>query len=386
MSRLMTERSRSAGLFLAIAFGLLLAVAAQGREPTEQEQYFVELINRARLDPEAEVIRLGTGDLNEGPPTLGPDSWTIVPEPACEGRVNCFQPLAINPNLVGTASDYATALNDADLFGHEEFDTNPQSRMAAGGYVAVEADFDSPSGVAQYTGDYGASTPNMFIPGRENLAFRAEGPANGAIDDLTDAVALSHEGLFNDFTVPGRGHRSTMMYGEFQEIGVGVSEGLDLCGPPPGEDCDSLYIVTNFAHRSDNVSFVTGVAYVDLDQDGFYTPDIGEPLAGLTVEVFDVNTSNLVTSTTTFASGGYSVEVEKGIYDIVFSGMGYDSGEDFFFLPIVGTGPGELGENVKLDFVPVPEPSSSQLHFAALIALAVVGRRAKRRTTPAHRT
>ena len=80
-SRLTTERARFAGLRLAIAFGVLLAVAAQGREPTEQEQYFVELINRARLDPEAEVIRLGTGDLNEGPPTLGPDSWTIVPEP-----------------------------------------------------------------------------------------------------------------------------------------------------------------------------------------------------------------------------------------------------------------------------------------------------------------
>ena len=40
------------GLDLA-AMAAMLPAEVAAREPTEQEQYFVELINRARLDPAA---------------------------------------------------------------------------------------------------------------------------------------------------------------------------------------------------------------------------------------------------------------------------------------------------------------------------------------------
>ena len=56
--------SRSGCGFLALTAAILAAVPlapAFGREPTEYEQYMIELVNRARLDPEAEVVLLGTG-------------------------------------------------------------------------------------------------------------------------------------------------------------------------------------------------------------------------------------------------------------------------------------------------------------------------------------
>ena len=109
------------------------------------------------------------------------------------------------------------------------------------------------------------------------------------------------------------------MYGEWKEVGVGISVDTNGSG---GQTVDSLYIATDFAHRSDTGPFITGVAYDDLDEDGFYTPDAGESLEGVSVEVFQAGTSTLVNSTTTFASGGYRAEVPIGTYDVVFSGSG----------------------------------------------------------------
>ena len=86
---------------------LWLADLSWARPPTDFEQLQLELLNRARADPQAEVLRLSgmpwgdggtaTADLNEG---LSPG--TITPEPK--------QPLAFNLNLVDAASDYSDAL------------------------------------------------------------------------------------------------------------------------------------------------------------------------------------------------------------------------------------------------------------------------------------
>ena len=194
--------------------------------------------------------------------------------------------------------------------------------MTTAGYVGMLSDFFS--GVARYTGAYGTTgPPNNFVPGRENLAVSGETPPNGMIDDLTGTVEARHGGLFVDAGVPGRGHRNTMMYGEFREVGVGISTGMDVAGVVCTAPCDSIYIVTNFAHRSDRGPFLTGVAYDDLDGDGFYTPDAGEALGMLLVEVSEQG--GPVGSTTTFASGGYSIAlpVSPG-YDVRFSGQGHD--------------------------------------------------------------
>jgi hypothetical protein len=108
----------------------------------------------------------------------------------------------------------------------------------------------------------------------------------GMIEDLTVAVEEAHDGLFTDLMLPGRLHRSTMMYGEWKEVGVGISEGQDVNFVCAGL-ADSLYVTIDFAHRSDTGPFLTGVAYRDLDMDDFHTPDAGEALGGLDVEVFE---------------------------------------------------------------------------------------------------
>src|SRR5271163_4145505 len=73
--------------------------------PTADEQYQLELINRARANPAAEAARFGI-DLNEG---LAAGTISSSPLP----------PLAFNPDLVQAAQDYTTALLGAyNYFDH----------------------------------------------------------------------------------------------------------------------------------------------------------------------------------------------------------------------------------------------------------------------------
>lgn len=368
------QRGLARGLFAtaipaAIAVGGLVPGPAAAREPSEYEQYMVELVNRARLDPEAEVLRLGTGDLNEGPPTLGGYVYTIPSGPK--------QPLAVSVSIVDAAADYAALMDASDTLCHTCFGTDAEERMWQAGYVPYLSDFDF-FDIAGYTLAYGgAQDPSCtsscptWVPGRENIAYRAEWPANGAIDDLLAAIDQAHEDLFNDFDVASRGHRSTLLYGEWKEIGIGLVEGSD-----DGGTTDSLYLVQNYAHRSDTGPFLTGVAYDDWDEDGFYTPDAGEALAGVVVSAYDAATQEWVASTATMAAGGYNLELPIGVYDVVATGPGFS--QSYPDVAILGSGPDGLGENTKLDIVPLPEPGVA-LGLAFGLALLTRSGRVRRR-------
>jgi len=373
-TRCATQRSSSLLLNRVLPFVMLAGVMtvaqavvasiALAREPTEYEQYMIELTNRARLDPGAEVVRLGTGDLNEGPPSLGPYPYTI---PA-----GAKQPLAVSMEIVDAASDYAQSLNDLDEFCHTCLGTDSPQRMWMAGYVPLLSDFDF-FDIAGYTLAYGGAQDPLctsgcltYVPGRENLSLRREGPSDGMIDDLVGAIDLSHSGLFNDFNTSSRGHRSSMLYGEWKEVGIGIIEGIDSGGL-----FDSVYIVQNFAHRSDTGAFLTGVAYIDVDEDGFYTPNAGEALGGIAITVFEAGTSTLVGSTSTMMAGGYRIELPIGNYDIQAAGSNVAA--TYFDIAILGSGPNGIGENTKLDIV--PEPSLSLGLAFGILSLSARARR-----------
>src|SRR4051812_7174129 len=166
--------------------------------PTPEQQYMLELINRARANGGAEAARLGlAGGLQEGPPMVGGQVWTIE---------NSVQPLSWNPLLNNCAQSRAKFLNDNDqIFSgqdpHTFGQTDPETRIAAAGYS-----------MAPYTGP----TNNGFSPGPENvseaLSF-GSGPYTGArlvAEVLNDHNSLFVDnGMFGGNATPGRGHRNT---------------------------------------------------------------------------------------------------------------------------------------------------------------------------------
>ena len=297
--------------------------SADGRQPTEFEQYQLELINRARANPNDEVSRLSSlpwgddglaiPDLNEGltPGTISGDSKP---------------PLAFNLDLIDAASDYSDTLLSNDAFAHDFGGTSPAGRMTSAGFPFVSS---SGSG--------------------ENIAVTA---STGSHPINQQRVDDHYNGLLIDDGVAGRGHRTNLMDEDWREIGIGIRSGVDydFFSTP---NLNAVLTTQNFAFTSaqGHEAFLTGVVYNDLDSGGFYTPNAGETLGELMVEIFDAGTDTLVDSTTTYGSGGYAISLTGGIYNVLFSGVGVTE----LFTNVDFTS----GQNVKLDAVnPVPEPAS----------------------------
>lgn len=239
--------------------------------PNDLEQYMVELINRARANPVAEATRFGI-DLNEGLPA-GTLSTASRP------------PLAPNPYLTDAARKHAEWLMANQLFQHEGPGGNsPGTRMTNAGY--------------NFTGSWSWA---------ENIAVTA---SSGLPIDTTERVERHHRNLFVDAGIDGRGHRKNLL-GEFREVGSGFTSGTWKTYPDGHLSCQ------DFA-RSGSRFFLTGVAYNDsVNANNFYTP--GEGLAGVTVTARRTG-DNALYSTTTWASGGYSLALDPGSYVVSASG------------------------------------------------------------------
>jgi Ca2+-binding RTX toxin-like protein len=130
------------------------------------------------------------------------------------------------------------------------------------------------------------------------------------------------------------GHRINMLDQGFQEVGISIIEESNpatLVGP--------LVISQEFGRRGNYGNpAVVGAVYDDLNADGFY--NAGEGLHGVTVELSGATGTF---TTTSLSAGGYQVKVPSGTYTATASG-GVLGGEIREFDVMVG------GSNVKVDF------------------------------------
>lgn len=149
-------------------------------DPTDAEQYLLELVNRARADPAAEAARFNI-DLNEG---LDPGTLSPSPKP----------PLALTRFLLKAAREHGQWMIDTDMFGHAgKNGSSPGERMQQAGYQGGTAESEALA-LVYSTGD------------------------------VKTAVPEAHENLFVDKDQPGRGHRKIILL-ERDEIGTGVRFG-----------------------------------------------------------------------------------------------------------------------------------------------------------------
>ncbi len=217
---------------------------------TAAEQYFLELQNRARLDPLAEASRYGI-DLNQG---LSPGTLTGAARPV----------LAPN-DLLNTAADaHSDWMLATDTFSHTGAGgSTPGDRMTQAGY--------------SFTGSWTWG---------ENIAWSG---TTGTMN-LEAAISGHHAGLFRS-----AGHRTNTLSDFFREIGIGQSGGVFYSN---GTAWNASMLTSVFARTGSSV-FVTGVAYSDSNADNFYS--IGEGRGGVTFQVIGGVSQQSV------AAGGYSV-------------------------------------------------------------------------------
>jgi hypothetical protein len=285
-------------------------------EPTAQDQYMLELLNRARLNPQAEANRYPSlgGNLNEEVPT----TKTISTAPK--------QALAVNLKLFNAAQSHSQWMLDNDIFAHEGVNgslsytntkTNIPGRIVTAGY-------------------------SPYSTAGENLAlYQTTAPLN-ATTDYTRHVREQHEDLFVDPGVQDRGHRTNMMNPNFREVGISSLIGVFTTG---GLNANSVITTQDFGSDTNPNAFLTGVVYTDkVLNDDFYT--VGEGLGNITINAVNV-VSNLTTTTTSLTAGGYSLRLAPGTYNVTFGGDFDNDGKVDTSTPqsvTIGT------QNVKTDF------------------------------------
>ena len=215
------------------------------------EQYLIELINRARLDPEAEAKRYGV-DLNDGLP-----SGQIV--------TGSLQVLAPNTKLAAAAESHSEWMLSNNTFSHTgAASSNAGDRAESAGYT--------------FNGNWSW---------RENLAWVG---STGDVN-LEKAISEHHESLYRSPS-----HRVNIFAANVREIGVAQVAGNFT---HQGTTYNSSILTEVFAKSGSNV-FVTGVAYQDANRDNFYS--IGEGQSGIRIW------TNEAAARTAFA-GGYSISV-----------------------------------------------------------------------------
>lgn len=215
---------------------------------TPAEQFLLESINRARLDPLGEARRFGI-DLNQG---LAPGTL--------DGGAR--QPLAPNAFLNKAAATHSQWMLENDVFSHTGAQgSSAGDRMKEAGYV--------------FEGSWTWG---------ENISWSG---STGTIS-LDTEIGKQHRGLFLS-----PGHRVNLLKDTFTEVGVAQEAGRFTSGLT----YNASMVTENFARSGDKL-FLTGVIYSDDDKDSFYS--IGEGVGGTGIRAG--------TSTTSSASaGGYAL-------------------------------------------------------------------------------
>ena len=228
------------------------------------EQLLIELINRARLDPQAEADRYLGGDLNQG---IGAGTLTNFTR----------QPLAGNDALNRAADAHSQHMLNVNMFEHTGIgDGTPGSRATGQGY-----------GTNQVS---------------ENISARFENPTI----DLNAAILENHRGLFQSPT----GHRQNMLNNNDREVGVGQQGGPYFF---QGQTWQTSMVTEKFSSFSNDI-FLTGVFYNDTNNDNFYS--IGEAVGNQTVTMGAMNA-------VTAAAGGYQIDVGNttGFQNVMYANV-----------------------------------------------------------------
>jgi Ca2+-binding RTX toxin-like protein len=234
-----------------------------------EEQYLLELINQARLDPLAKAASLGI-DLNLG----------LAPGTLSGAAKQVLAPSTLLAQAAETHSDWMLA---TDTFSHAGAGgSSAGDRIAAAGYTFS-----------------GAWTWG------ENLAWFG---TTGTVD-LASAAVTHDEGLFLS-----AGHRVNLLADAYREIGIAQVEGAFT--HTNGITYNASMLTEKFARTGTDV-FLTGVAYSDTDADGAYS--IGEGAAGLS---FEVGGQTALSA----AAGGYALAFTASAgTEVRITGQGLDT-------------------------------------------------------------
>ena len=286
--------------------------------PTPQEQYFIELVNRARANPQQFAIDFNVGvSLSEA-----------TPQP----------PLAVNALLTDSARGHAVEMATNNYFDHQSAVTGKwPNQMARDAGYPLPNWWKNPDGSDphNYIESISAGFPGFESAVKPVVSLLFDGGAVGA--NAGHRVHLLAIDNFNQ---------------QYQEVGVGY-------GFNDAAEYKNYWALQTGYDENATGRFLTGVTYNDtVVANGFYEP--GEQLGGATITATRTS-DNAVFTTTSFSSGGYSLRLQPGTYNVTASGPGFSTPVTISNVVMTATA------NVKKDFKPsavVVAPTVTAFSFA----------------------
>ena len=267
--------------------------------PTSFEQEMLELINRARLNPAGEYDAMVEAAAND-PDIANAIRYFNVDMASFQQQISglpSVAPLALNDALSDAARDHAGLLIEADAQSHQlPGEAGLLDRVRDAGYTNLRAVGEN---IYSYAKSVEHGQAGFFI----DWGYDAE-------DFDGDTLRSNWQELGDGIQDPA-GHRNTILSSTFTEIGISA-----LAENNPDTRVGPYVITQDFGARSDYNPQLLGVVLRDQDGDRFY--DAGEGLGGIMVTVSDAG--GATKSTTTWASGGYQLELDPGSYTVTFSG------------------------------------------------------------------
>jgi hypothetical protein len=302
-------------------------------DPTNEEQYYLELINRARANPTAEGLRLATTTDSNVLSAYSSFGVNLVLMQAQFVLLPPAPPLSMNATLTTAARAHSQDMLQNNYQGHSGPDGSLTTRLQ------------------NYT-----AGANGWSIGENVYAYSKSVWYGHAGFEVDWGGSVASGGMQSP-----PGHRQNIHSTTFREVGIGV-----VLGSNGGSGGVGPQLVTqDFGMVGGLPPFVTGVVYRDLNGDGFYEP--GEGVGGVTVTVSNTNSYAVTTS-----SGGYSVPVAgSGSYTVTFSGGSVPTNQQSVSV--------SNGQNVKSDYVvtgsatPTPTPPPGPTRLANISTRAVVG-------------
>ena len=301
--------------------------------PSAFEQLQLELLNRARMNPAGEFDALianagtRTGVTQGITDAIRYFNVDLTLFRSQIGTLPAVAPLAWNAVLSGTATAHSQRMIGADTQSHQlPGETGIGTRIPAAGYS------------------------NWSRLGENIFAYTAD-PVQG------------HAGFFIDWGAgPGgmqtpAGHRVNMLDAGFTEVGIGV-----LAENNPATSVGPWVVTQDFGSRRGAGVELLGVVIADADGDRFY--DIGEGLGGVTVSATAAGGGGRI-ATTTWASGGYQLDLTPGSWTVTFSGGGLNG--------IITRDVTIDGQNQKLDALAADARPADALAAAPVDPHLIVG-------------
>ncbi len=354
---------------LPAVVSIFLSTLVTAADPTAEQQYMLELTNRFRMNPQAELEKI----VNFSAPGV----WGTPKsnEPSIANALNFFNtsatdlasqfslltsspPVAWNNALNASANTYSNLMVNADQQSHTLDGMSLSQRILNGGYSST------------------------WLSVGENLFASSQTIQHGHggfVIDWGDGNGAS-PGYGNGIQSPA-GHRDVMLDSQLKEVGIGFQ---NIAIPGGNLTAIGPYVVTqHFAskYRLDGGTYysdaiVTGSVYQDtIAADAFYTP--GEGIAGAAVNVYDNLSGILVASGFSNSVGGFNISLAGLTDGVVYrleapstalaaQTFTLNAHTENFGAPVI------FYDNVYASFQIVPEPGSQLLCFVALLRIITI--------------